>query len=115
VPKKVWQRALVLSLRFCAEGNLQLTLASEVLKMAKAQKILGLFLFFVLIVSIAPANSEEGTKARLFLKSGKIVECDRAWIASKDIVRCKEGSGTTLDSIGGTVFNNVSGRGGYKR
>jgi len=67
--------------------------------MAKTQKILGLALFFLLIVAIAPVNSEEGTKDKLFLKSGKIIECDKAWIASKDIVRCKVGSGTILYSI----------------
>lgn len=67
--------------------------------MAKTQKILGLVLFFLLIVGIAPVNSEEGTKDKLFLKSGRIVECDKAWIASKDIVRCKVGSGTILYSI----------------
>jgi len=53
----------------------------------------------LLIVGIAPANSEEGTKDKLFLKSGRILECDKAWIASKDIVRCRVGSGTVLYSI----------------
>ena len=67
--------------------------------MAKTQKILGLVLFFLLIVAIAPVNSEEGTKNKLFLKSGRIVECDKVWIASKDIVRCKVGIGTVLYSI----------------
>jgi len=66
--------------------------------MAKTQKILGLVLFFLLIVGIAPVNSEEGTKDKLFLKSGRIVECDKAWIASDDIVRCKKGSGEILYS-----------------
>ena len=66
--------------------------------MAKTQKILGLVLFLLLIVAIPPVNSEEGTKDKLFLKSGRIVECDKAWIASDDIVRCKKGSGEILYS-----------------
>jgi len=51
-----------------------------------------------LIVAITPAYSEDGCE-KLFLKSGKIVECDKAWIASKDVIRCKKGNGTILYSI----------------
>lgn len=63
--------------------------------MAKTQKILGLVLFFLLIAAVPIVNSEEGQKVRLFLKSGRVVECDRCWIPCKDIV----GSGMILYSI----------------
>jgi len=69
-----------------------------VLKMAKTQKILGV-LFFWLIIAIAPVHSEKGVKDKLFLKSGRIIECDKVWIPEKDIVRCKKGRGMLLYSI----------------
>jgi len=67
--------------------------------MAKTQKILGVVLFFWLIIAIAPAYSEEGVKDKLFLKSGRVIECDKLWIPEKDIVRCKKGRGMLLYSI----------------
>jgi len=79
------------------------------IEMARYQKILGLFLFFLLIVNISPVNSEEGTKATLFLRNGQIVECDKAWIASKDTVRCKKGMGTILYSIDDIVLGKSIG------
>jgi len=72
---------------------------SRGIEMAKCQKILGIVLFFLLIIGIVPANSEEGMKDKLYLKSGRIVECDKAWMASEEIVRCRIGSGTALYSI----------------
>lgn len=73
---------------------------SAVLETTKTKPLLGVVLLFIwLIAAIAPAYSEEGAKSKLFLKSGTVIECDEVWIASKDIVRCKKGSGTILYSI----------------
>ena len=66
----------------------------------KIKSLLGIVLLSIwLIAAISPAYCQEVSTHRVFLKSGKVVECDEAWIASEDIVRCKKASGTTLYSI----------------
>jgi len=72
---------------------------SAVLETTKTRPLLAVVLLFIwLIAAIAPVYSEEGPKSKLFLKSGRVIECDEVWIASKDIVRCKKRSGTVLYS-----------------
>jgi len=72
---------------------------SAALEQTKAKSVLGIVLLSIwLIASIAPVYSQEVSKDKLFLKSGRVIECDEAWIASEDIVRCKIGSGTVLYS-----------------
>jgi len=66
--------------------------------MTKSRKALWAVSLLWLIVAITPAYSEDGSE-RLVLKSGRVVECDKAWIASRDIIRCKKGDGTILYSI----------------
>jgi len=72
---------------------------SAVLEMPKIRALLCAVLFLLVIAATAPGYSEEGAKCKLFLKSGRVIECDEAWIAGKDIVRCKKGRGTLLYSI----------------
>lgn len=67
--------------------------------MRKTKKILWAISLLFLIVAITPVYSKEGPKKILFLKSGGVIECDEAWIAGKDIVRCKKGRGMLLYSI----------------
>jgi len=83
---------------------------SAVLETTKTKPLLGVVLLFIwLIAAIAPAYSEEASKSKLFLKSGRVIECDEAWIASKDIVRCKKGSGTIVYSIDDVDLKKSSG------
>jgi hypothetical protein len=66
--------------------------------MTKILKMVGAGFIFFLIVSIPPAFSEDGPQHKLFLKRGEVVQCDRAWIAPEDIVRCKRGGEEILYS-----------------
>jgi hypothetical protein len=63
--------------------------------MAKTHKILGLVFSLLLIVPIAPADSEEAPKDKPSLKTGN----DEIWIAAKDSVRCRKPSGMILYSV----------------
>ena len=73
---------------------------SAALDKTKTKSLLGIVLLLSwLIAAISPVYSQEISTDRLFLKSGKVIECDEAWIASEDIVRCKKASGTILYSI----------------
>jgi outer membrane protease len=73
---------------------------SAALDNTKTKSLLGIVLLFSwLIAAISPVYSQEVSKDRLFLKSGRVIECDEAWIASEDIVRCKKGSSEILYSI----------------
>jgi hypothetical protein len=59
--------------------------------MTKILKMLGAAFIFFLIVPIPPSFSEDEPQRTLFLKSGEVVQCDRAWMASEDIIRCEIG------------------------
>jgi hypothetical protein len=73
---------------------------SAALDKTKIKSLLGIVLLSIwLIAAISPAYCQEVSTHRVFLKSGKVVECDEAWIASEDIIRCKKASGTILYSI----------------
>jgi hypothetical protein len=65
------------------------------LEMAKLQRILGLGVSLLLIVLIAPANSEEVPKDKLCLKTGN----DETRTAAKDSVRCRKARGMIFYSV----------------
>ena len=69
------------------------------LKTTKTKHLVGVVLFIWLIAGTAPVYSEEGVRNKLFLKTGRVIECDEVWIASKDIVRCRKAGGVLLYSI----------------
>ena len=73
---------------------------SAALEQTKAKPVLGIVLLSIwLIAAISPVYSQEVSNSKLFLKSGRVIECDEAWIASEDLVRCKKGSSEILYSI----------------
>jgi hypothetical protein len=84
---------------------------SAVLETTKTTPLLALTVLFLwLIAAIPPVYSEEGPKSKLFLKSGRIIDCDEVWRSSKDIVRCKKGSGTSLYSIDDVELEKTFGQ-----
>jgi hypothetical protein len=69
-------------------------------KMAKTKKILWAISVLFLIVVATPVHSAEIAKSNfIYLKNGSVIECDEAWIARKDIIRCKKGKGILFYSI----------------
>ena len=73
---------------------------SAVLDKRKTKSLLGIVLLFSwLIAAVSPVYPQEVSNGKLFLKSGRVIECDEAWIASEDIVRCKKGGSEVLYSI----------------
>jgi len=74
-------------------------LIKEVPKMVKTKKMLWAISLLFLIVAVTPVHSAEIAKSNfIYLKNGSVIECDEAWIAGKDIVRCKKGRGMLLYS-----------------
>jgi hypothetical protein len=70
-----------------------------VLKTTKTEYLVGVVLLIWLIAGTPPVYSEEGVRNKLFLKTGRVIECDEVWIESKDIVRCRKTSGMLLYPI----------------
>ena len=91
-------------------------ITSAALEQTKAKPVLGIVLLSVwLIAAISPVYSQELSADRLFLKSGRVIECDEAWIASEDIVRCKKGSSEILYSIDDVDLRKTFGEAEAKR
>jgi len=58
----------------------------------KTKKTLWAVLLLWLIVTTTPVYSAEvSNNELLYLKNGLVVKCDKAWIASKDTIRCRKG------------------------
>jgi opacity protein-like surface antigen len=85
--------------------------SSAILETTKTKRLVSFVLFIWLIAGIAPVYPQEGPKSKLFLKTGRVIECDQVWKASKDIVRCKKESGAVLYSIDDVDLKKTFGAG----
>jgi hypothetical protein len=66
--------------------------------MTNSIKVLLLAITCLLIVSIPPVFPEQLPQHKVILKSGQVIKCDRTWLSSEDIVRCKMGGSERLYS-----------------
>jgi len=84
--------------------------------MTKTKKTLRAGSLLWLIVAATPVYSAEvSSNEFIYLKNGLIIKCDKAWIASKDIVRCKKGHDEILYSTDKVDLKKTFGEAAAKR
>ena len=84
--------------------------------MTKTKKTLWAVSLLWLIVATTPVYSAEvSSNEFIYLKNGLIIKCDKAWIASKDIVRCKKGHDEILYSTDKVDLKKTFGEAAAKR
>ncbi len=84
--------------------------------MTKTKKTLRAVSLLWLIVAATPVYSAEVSNNEfIYLKNGLIIKCDKAWIASKDTVRCKKGHDEILYSTDKVDLKKTFGGAAAKR
>jgi len=57
---------------------------------------LGFLLWLIMVTMTVVHSAEPSLDGFIYLKYGKKIKCDKAWIASEDIIRCKRGNDRIL-------------------